>query len=240
MKHGFFFHEPETVSSFHDIFESRLPHTSAMITKVPNDRVDTSDFQADFPEPDFSSFCLQAEPLVRLLLKPCHIEKYVSKKISDREKTVALISNGLHDFSDPSHVPGDVTATFTKDGIFRFLETGTLSELPPDFFYPIELKDCLYLIKKMYPLALSGRFRMLKGSLSSFSLSAHITITPYSLELLFSDLMGELIHLSTKEKHLLHSFFEFQTSMEDSGLLASPEESAAFLNSVIEHPHRRK
>ncbi|MFP3154438.1 hypothetical protein LQZ18_08415, partial [Lachnospiraceae bacterium ZAX-1] len=238
-KHGICFHEPNMVSSFHMMFEAQLSSTSPLAKKLPTDTIGP-DFVEHFASPAAQPFTMiQSEPLLRVLLEPIHIEKYTAK-LPNREQNVSFLLDSLYSSLDFEAIPASFFSTFTEDGVLNFLKTGTVSELPSAFFYPMELDDCLYLIRKMYLLALDKRFFLLKKPLSTLSPSVHIQISPFSLRLLFLDVKGELLSLVIEERRIAGNFFRFSESMQKAGLLATPQESADFLKSVLDNPPIRK
>lgn len=238
MKHGFFYQEPDTVSAFHNIFEAQLTHTSVLGQKISGDAVDP-DLYLDIENENITiSYLIQAEPLFRALLEPVHIEKYVTAKIPNRKESVKLIAGNLRDYFD-SNENMPFVSTFTENGILNFIKTGTFSETPHGFFEPISYEDCLYLLEKMYQLALQGYFLLLKNSLSNFSLSAHIDISKSYVAFLLMNAKDDLTAFLIRETYLIEGFFDFASSMQESGLAASTEESAAYLKSILDNPPKR-
>lgn len=231
IQRGILLRDTETLRSFQALFSEQLSHAKPLTEKLKNDVPDASKITTQNPK-DFS-FVIQAEPLLRILMQPSHIEKYVKPDVPDRASTVAFVSQSLYNDKKENAISNS-TLTFTRDGILQFLNTGRVTELPEAFFDVISPEDRMAMLHRLYQLSLTGHLRLLTGSLASFPPNAHISIREDQMILMFPNPEKQLAFLELRESSLLSAFLDFARSAEENGIIASTEESAAFLKSIIE------
>lgn len=231
IQYGILFRDTVSVLSFQYMFLEQLANTKPLTEKLNDYSLDTSKIEQQHPE-DFS-FVIQAEPLLRLLMEPFHIEKYVKPDVPNRKQSVAFLCQSLYN-GKKKNVISNSMLTFTQNGILNFLETGRVTELPEAFFDTISLEDRQEMLRKLYQLSLTGHFRLLKGSLTTLPKSAHVSIHQHQMFLMFPDPGKQLALMILKESSLLSAFLDFARSAEENGIIASTEESSSFLKSVLD------
>lgn len=173
---------------------------------------------------------LSAEPCLLPLLTDDLLERYLTKDLPERGSLILTLKNYLN-----SVASSNLHNYFSREGILSFMETGQLHECPGDLYSPLTMPDRLYLLKKYREQVLAGKkFRLFGEALDKFPSNLHLYTSRGYGYMMFSDCSGHLLYLMLKEQNLLTAFYDFSASLKDCNMICSREETAIFLQNVIQ------
>ena len=231
VKEGVLIQDSETVALFHERFQRILMNTSPLTATFHSIlNLHLKNFSMIYKDSS-NTYSLNAEPCLVPLFTKDFIDKYLEKSLPSRDTFMEELAQYTDTLSKAStHI------YFTREGAMHFLMTGRLHEIPSGLCRPFEYEDRIKLLKKFCEQADSSHdIRLLKGSLEKLPLNLNMSITINYGYLMFSGQSAELSYILLKEQNLLASFYDFASSLEESELLESKEETLQFLQNLIQH-----
>ena len=176
-------------------------------------------------------YYLASEPCLIRFFDDTILEKYLKSHLPDRKATLNLIK---------AYIQKQTTFKnffyfFTRQGLQNFLRTGKLHEIPSDIYEPFDYADRIRLLKKLYDEnQSSSRVFLLKNKLGDISDNFNLFSSSSTGYLLFSKYYGSPSLLLIQEPKLIQSFYDFLSTLEESNLTESFEETQKYLKEVID------
>ena len=173
----------------------------------------------------------QTEPCLIPLLTERIIDSYLIRELPDRSEFIHRMTAYTRTLS--SYFKTKTTKfIFTKDGIISFLKTGKISEIPENLYTPFSMSDRLLLTRQLLHLCKNNNFRMLNANIGYFDSKLCVYANSQRGYLLFPSIKNELIYLDLGEPSLLHAFYDFWNTLDDSAFYTT-EETIEILNSLM-------
>lgn len=223
---GFFFQSQDLLqpfrSQFREIWNSSAPLMKSLELSpdLPLPRVPA----AAALEP--GTYILGFGPCISSCLPDDIFDKYLNKLLTDpsllKEHLAALSRNRGHCY-------------FSRRSLLHFLKTGLLYETPQKLYYPLEADDRIRLLKKFRLSSSCKDIRMFSGVFENFPPNFHLVISPGTGYLMFVNRKRQYFYLILEEQNLLRAFYDFVSSLEESELIFSSEETNKFLYEIIKN-----
>lgn len=174
------------------------------------------------------SYSLSYEPSLGICLHPDLVDKYLAKDLEHREDFLAQARSYFR-------ASGWTHNYFSPAGLRSFLETGRVNEIPAELYHPLEYPERVRLLKKYIHLLDTGLdIRMYRDSLSEFPANFHMRAAGSFGYLMFISQENHYSYLILEEPNLLNAFLDFASSLAETELLATAEETREFLLNTLE------
>ncbi len=171
---------------------------------------------------------IQADPCILPLLTPDMADRYVEDKEAKHRIKVLLDAYG----ELCSHWnPEDKRILITREGLEKFMETGSSLEIPASLGICFSQEDRLRILRRMIQEKRLDVIvlRELYGEISS---NVHLCVGKDGGYLLFQDRRRQQIFVMLKEPGLLELFQDYMESLDEESF-HSPQESRAILEEVL-------
>lgn len=228
---GFYFSQSDIVQTLNNYFVNTL--NSANPLSISFSSVLNS-FLLEFFSKATShtmQYYLASEPCLIRFFDDAILEKYLNPHLSNRKSTLDLIRA----YIQKQNTFKNFFYFFTKQGLQNFLQTGTLHEIPADIYKPFEYTDRIRLLQKLYnENQARPRIFLLKNRLENISDNFNLYSSSSTGYLLFSKYYGSPSLLLLQEPKLIQSFYDFLSTLEESDLTESFEETQKYLKEVID------
>lgn len=231
LKEGIYFSQSDILQSLKNYFINALDSAKPLSIAFSS-VLDT--FLLDFFSKTTSrtlQYYLASEPCLIRFFDDTILEKYLKSHLPDRKATLNLIK---------AYIQKQTTFKnffyfFTRQGLQNFLRTGKLHEIPSDIYEPFDYADRIRLLKKLYDEnQSSSRVFLLKNKLGDISDNFNLFSSSSTGYLLFSKYYGSPSLLLIQEPKLIQSFYDFLSTLEESNLTESFEETQKYLKEVID------
>lgn len=229
MNNGFFLQGVELLKPIHRQFQE-IWNRSAPLMRSFELSPDSEIYH--FPDLTFSgqrTYILGFEPCVSACLTPDFLGSHLSPMFPNRDTFLRQCAHSLQILSK-----NQGSCYFSLNGLRYFLESGYLYEVPKNFFRPLNKPERIQVLKKFRMLSGSGKnIRMFRGALEGFPPNFHLIISPGTGYLIFVNQKNQYFYLLLEEQNLLRAFYDFASSLDDSGLIYSPEDTDKYLKETI-------
>lgn len=131
----------------------------------------------------------------------------------------------------------EYTSFFTIEGLDSFWKTGRITEIPEEFYTPIEKEDCLLLLKKLYDTIEQTSYTACLINTKKLKITERLVISAISetiIFLLYIHPVKGMFHVALNETSISASIFQFLTLLKESEFIYSEEETQKILLSKIE------
>ena len=226
-------HEPGILNQFQDFIEKRK---SISISIIQRHHRPTEILQPYLQELNKTSF---DDPICSFMQEPCVLPLFpmeeIIKKIKPEIRKDQHAMHMLQDYLEKLHQMKDMTIYFTRTGLYQFMETGQISEVPSYMYEPFNMQERKMILKKMIEQQESSHYHAYLVN-NKFTFHQSLSIAVYSENrILFRYGMDDrgtsfLFH-ELSFGTMLSDFFQF---LKTSSMVEKPEDTMAFLLSVYQ------
>ena len=224
---GFFLHSAQMTAPLRQHFQRLLSMAFPMVLSFDSSLEFHFKKLPELFSADRDAYSLSYEPCLSPCVSPEFLDKYLAPAFKqrgdflDQLQTYFQTGSWSHNF-------------FSETGLTQFAKTGRLHEIPPELYAPIEPSDRIRLLRKYIRLLDSGLdIRMYRGALSSFPSNFHMLSAANFGYLMFISQSSYYSYLILEEPNLLNAFFDFASSLEETDLLASVQETRSCLQNTL-------
>lgn len=230
MKDGILFRSENLISLLIHRFQIMLKETSPLILSFRSTlEFHLKTFRSVMPG-SREAYGLAAQPCLIPFISNSLLKKYASEELHNRPELIETLQKYISTFSDFL-----LHNFFSRSGILQFLKTGRMHEIPDKLYRPFEYPDRINILKLCLKALKDGKnIRLFQPPLDRFPENLHIFSSGDFGYILFSSHDNTLHYLLLKEQNLLNAFCDFSSALEESELLCSADETAAFLQKLIE------
>lgn len=225
---GYLTNDPATLRMLSDIYENYLAHLSLLFSPFTTDGKQF-EYNLNLIQNSSEGYSFQMSPCLTPHLTPELLDKYVIKEIPDRQEFLSTIKNYVqHTFENSTPA---IHRICSIDGIRKFLETGTLSEYPPEIYTPIDLPDRIQLLSGLLRDVNNGFLKILKQNIGSLENEIFLYISKSQGYLAFQHTAdAPLIYLNIEEPGLIYAFWDFCASLTSDLFFTSAEAETELKN----------
>lgn len=176
----------------------------------------------------YAGYSLQMEPCLMGFLDREMIEKYLTQQMPNRAFLVEATTAYCGKLSAQN-----ITYIFCMEGLFHFLETGNIRELPPELYENPVLEDRIRIVEKMLSLEKEKRVRILKQGIGHPETDVNIFVTSeHGLLRVSVPTKRVFLDMILEESGVLYSFYDFCESM-GAGMFYGKEEAEKMIREKI-------
>lgn len=228
---GFYFSSSDVIASLNRYFHNALSHAKPLSTSF---RSVLNTFLQNFYCKTGShtiQYYLAAEPCLIRFFHDEILEAHLKSDLPDREKILEL----LKFYVKKQKSFKNYYYFFTKRGMENFLETGRLHEIPNEIYEAFHYSDRIKFLRQLYEENQSQpRTFLLKGDLADVPDNFNLFSSASTGFLLFSKYYGLPSFLLLQEPKIIQSFYDFLSSIIETPLAASIEETQQYLKEVLD------
>lgn len=230
LQYGILFTSKNTLQKFCSIFDELKSETTPIVCKI--DSIFTQfDYFNNLNLGERVGYSFQQEPCIMPMVPLSFPEKYLVSALPDRTNFVLAVKEYIQQKSETlknlaTHF------IFTEEGICNFLHTGRLFELPDSIYTPIEYSDRVLVIRNLINACQNNNYYMLRPNAPIANSSLCIYVTVHNGYLLFSSNDQDLVYLNLEEPSLLHAFYDYLSSLDES-LFYPTEETVKILKNLL-------
>ncbi len=128
------------------------------------------------------------------------------------------------------------TSFFTAEGLDSFWNTGRITEIPDEFYKPIDKEDCLTLLKILHDRILNKSYKASIVNTHKLHISEKFIISAINkvnVFLMYKHPTKGMFHLEINEPSISMSFYNFLTLISDSDYIYTEEETQNILFTKI-------
>lgn len=183
---------------------------------------------------------IEYQPCLTSFLTAELVRKYARPDIPGREQ---LIARTCYRIQQLVHMK-ERSCIFSKDGLARFAEDGTISELPSSCILPFEIPDRIRLLKSLYLACQEDSMFLRLADSITFPLPRHMCFAlrqEHSIDFSCYDSHGadyNYIHIT--EPILVEAFEDFYEYLIQSELICSKEETLREIERLSMHLAERE
>jgi hypothetical protein len=166
----------------------------------------------------------------------CH--KYVTHLLPEREVFISLVIQHLNDFRKALPLHTVETIYFSEEGLDRFLDTGLLSEIPAQFYSPLNISDRYRLLKYFYDAAIAGICQPLIINSKKLTIPVDLitcTCNDNAVSFVYNSQDHDSTALVITEKSIAFWLNDFLGYLKNSSMIFSKEETIALLEDRLLH-----
>ena len=176
----------------------------------------------------YAGYSLQMEPCLMGFLDREMIEKYLTQQMPNRAFLVEATTAYCEKLSAQN-----ITYIFSMEGLFHFLETGNIRELPPELYEKPVLEDRIRIGEKILSLEKEKRVRILKQGIGHPETDVNIFVTSeHGLLRVSVPTKRVFLDMILEEFGVLYSFYDFCESM-GAGMFYGKEEAEKMIREKI-------
>lgn len=232
--YGQLMRDKNVIQMYQKLFEYYQSQTYPLLTKVSSVLQEYMSVGQDvmMGTEQARAHSLHAEPCVIPFINERILRKNIKKTVLGREEDIELFLRYIEVEREVID-NGNFCCSFTLQGIEKFILTGKIEEIPGDFYYAIEQKDCIEIIKQMLPYLRKGIYRILKNKRAQINNELHVFASPSTGHLLFTQNKKELIYVYMNEPGMIQQFYDFMDGLTEEISLYSPEEAVEKVENII-------
>lgn len=176
----------------------------------------------------YAGYSLQMEPCLMGFLDREMIEKYLTQQMPNR----AFLVEATTAYCEKLSVQ-NITYIFCMEGLFHFLETGNIRELPQELYEKPVLEDRIRIVEKMLSLEKEKRIRILKQRIGHPETDVNVFVTSeHGLLRISVPTKRVFLDMILEESGVLYSFYDFCESM-GAGMFYGKEEAEKMIREKI-------
>lgn len=234
-EYGQILRDEECIEAYKQIFDQYRKQTYPLLTRVESVIQEYLSVGQDVLKgaAQAKAHSLHAEPCVIPFISDEILKKKIRETLPQREQIVELFSRYIKEEREIIDI-GNFCCSFTLQGIEKFIRTGKMEEIPEDFYYLLNINECVEIIREMIPYFANGTYRLLKNQLAKINSDLHIFASPSAGHLLFSKNKKELIYVYMNEPGMIQQFLTFMDGLNEELSLYSPEEAVQKVKNLLE------
>lgn len=230
LQYGILFTSKSTLQKFCSIFDELKAETTPIVCKI--DSIFTQfEYFNNLNLGEKAGYSFQQEPCVMPMVPLSFPEKYLVSTLPDRKNFVISVKEYIQQKSEILKTLS-THFIFTEEGIRNFLQTGRLSELPDSIYIPIEYSDRVLIMRNLIHACQNNNYVMLRPDAPIANSNLCIYVTVHNGYLLFSSNTKDLVYLNLEEPSLLHAFYDYLSSLDES-LFYPTEETVKILKNLL-------
>lgn len=225
------YHDSETLKLFRTLFEQQYNTASCLLNQISDSGLEYMNIsQSQIPADDYA-YQISACPCLLSLADHSLYDKYVADVPQRKMLVDGVTAYSL--FLEQQQQRGFLKSFFTAKGLNSFVQTGRVPDIPPTLCHSIKNGDLKYLVQKLYNKVANGHVQMLTGSLENL---------PINIECLFNTRNGAMIttgrnytlhYLVLEERHLIDSFMDCLSNLEEMDMIADRNETLEHIERVL-------
>jgi len=230
------FHKPSLIEFYTAIFIKISSIAKPMITKI-NSPLEHLMHYVDMEahsSPKFYSFFPQ--PCLALFFTPEIIKKYISSDIPEKEVISEAYIKRINNYNHLCYDNYCLISFFSEAGIKSFTDTGRLSEIPSEYYSPIDKKDCTQLLDSMHELSLQSMYKPYIIDNNKFKMPNNLVISAISescVSLIYTHPAYGTMSFAVKEHSISHSVYHFMEFLENGNFMLSKERCQDIIDDSI-------
>lgn len=207
-----------------NLYESFLGRTQPLAT-VCTKPEDILPILLELNKDEPTLFVLENQPCFSAFLTEEFIRKCARREILEQESVIhALCQRSSQLQNMTSHI-----SIFSKSGLQQFVETGYISDLTPEYSYPLEKQDRYHLLKCLYQSIENGTMTSCIINPLNFHISENFSyLMVPNRGMIFFGFNPErknYHYVLLKEATLLEAFYDFSLYMVNSPYVCSKDET---------------
>ena len=180
------------------------------------------------------TYYLQYEPCLGLFCSMDMVRRQILPDLPGKEEILAFFEKRLQKVTLLRGGRQNVSF-FTEDGLWDFLRSGLVSELPPGIYRPLPRAFRAELLRRMLSCAEQGIYRPLFVKTEKFKIPRGFSASVEEFQQIHFGLSHPtrgLMSLHLREKSVAFSFRDFLEYLQDTGLIYPREESLEKLREI--------
>lgn len=227
MKNGCLTRDKELIQMLKERFEKFRKKSRRLINCIGN-IMEQFEEVGNTVSTRYAGYSLQMEPCLMGFLDREMIEKYLTQQMPNRAFLVEATTAYCEKLSAQN-----ITYIFCMEGLFHFLETGNIRELPPELYEKPVLEDRIRIVEKMLSLEKEKRVRILKQGIGHPETDVNIFVTSeHGLLRVSVPTKRVFLDMILEESGVLYSFYDFCESM-GAGMFYGKEEAEKMIREKI-------
>lgn len=186
-----------------------------------------------------STMATEPPNVYTLLYQPCLVPfislEIMTKHVNPEICTPEILQNMATHIANIRHPSAMIHSAFTLDGLELFMQTGRLTEVPTQFYQPLDMKSRRQVLHNMLEAVKSGNLVPRIIDTTRFDMPISLSVDALSQNKIIIYLNHDddnAFSLVINEPSLLHAFYEFLVYMQTSRLVFSEEETLAMLHGL--------
>lgn len=230
LKYGILFTRENMLKKFNSIFNDLKMETTTIVCRI--DSIFTQfEYFDSLGIGENTGFSFQREPCLIPIMPLYFPDKYLLKDLPKRDYFVESVKQYIQQKSETLKFQ-TTNFIFTKNGVLNFLKTGRIFELPDITYNPIEYSDRVLIVRNLLNACQNQKYLMIRSESPIANSNLCMYVTAHSGYLLFSSADGSLVYLNLEEPSLLHAFYDYFKSLDET-LFYTTEETLAILKSML-------
>ncbi len=129
------------------------------LTQVQNPMSLFMGFQSPMSLEDLPGYSIAVEPCLASFVSEHYINKYMLDSFGEKQAVIDWFGSITESAGLMRRAECIRVSYFYEEGIEQFVQSGRVRELPEDYYSPIDKPDAYRLLRAMYELSRSGRYR---------------------------------------------------------------------------------
>lgn len=239
IKHALFFRSEPFMEFYSSLYENIYNISKPMFSRLGSAMdylghyENTSAFSCNvtlFPEPCIGFFITKNKEM---------LNKYCLPDFPNRQEIITIYSGLMEKrYKKYSEYNNIIESYFTVEGLDRFISTGRVSELPDDYYIPIEKADRYKLLLEMYTLSKKGLFFASIIDDRNFAVPKNIVVAsamvPLSSSIVCIHPQAGPMAFDLKEQSLVYSIASFLEYLKKSDRVLSTEKTMEIFEDRLE------
>lgn len=181
------------------------------------------------------TYSLFAQPCLVFFVNRELLNKYVVD-FPQKEEVIDLMLKRSTYYCQKLLEGYEYTTFFTSEGLDSFWNTGRITEIPDEFYHPIDKEDCLALLKILYDSILHTSYNACILNPYKLRITDRLVISAVdesSIFFMYVHPTRGMFHFVFHEPSISMSIFNFLNFLKESELVFNRDETLAILHSKI-------
>lgn len=219
------------------IFQESLEKASSLAVAFHSPLEEISFLNQMSSEYDHMIHNLTADPCLLPFVDEQMLSRYLEPSLWNDEKSIGPIRKYLEFQDMRNDSAGMGNFYFSEEGLNRFLTTGRFSEVPEEYYSPIETADCFRLLKAMYKVSAEGKYHAYLVNTQKlripFSLSTYL-LRRGAVCFVHTAPNHPFTALLVSEPSIVASVQDFLSHLPESNFVSSPETTLQYLKKRLD------
>ena len=228
MKYGTFFRSADFITLYSAIYNDIYNKSVSMFNRLGS----ASEYLEFYQNPSaYSSNCtIFCEPCLAFFITEDILTKYIYEALPDKHVILSMYSKLIDQrFKQLIEKNKYILSCFTEEGLDDFITYGRITDIPSDYYSPIEKEDCYKMLTKMHELTLSGLYQPIIINTNKFRLPRNLVLTASTngeaASLTYIHPQYGPIVFDFTEQSLILAFSNFIEYLKASDMVLSREET---------------
>lgn len=230
------FHSCDFIKIYSSIYDDILNISKPMLTKYTTPMQLFKYYMEQESKGIFYKYSFFSEPCIMNFITESILDKYIVPDLPNREEILKLYLTRINTYRELYKNGHCFTSFFTEEGINQFVATGRVTDIPAEYYFPIEKNDRNYMIKIMYEYALQSSYNPIIIDTSKFKVPKNLVIVglnEITTLMIYMHPVYGAIALILNEQSVAYSIYSFFQYLKDSDLVLSKEKTHDIITNIL-------